>query len=257
MSTTRIAVRGDGRRARIARLEAGRFVGPRPVSVDGTRVRIALVGLCATLLAGDDVRIDIDVGRGVQLDLIEPSGMVAYDAKGARSSWAGTITVAEGSAVTWSCAPFVVAAGADTSRDFDIELGPRAALLMRETLVLGRSREVGGALRSRLRADHEGRPLLHEDLDLRDAAARAAPGILGDNRVLGTVALLGVTPPSLAGTHETTLAGPGGLARALAVEAHHTQDRLDDTWWRWHRVVAEASTGGAQEEPGPVTAPAA
>lgn len=227
----------DGR-VRLTTLRSSHFLSPRPLLVDGTRARIALVGLCATLLSGDDLRIEIDVGAGVDLELVEPAGTVAYNAKGGCASWSATITVAEGSSLIWAAASFVVSAGADVRRETKIILGDSAKVLFRETLIMGRSGESGGRLRAHLEAHDPHQPLLIEDLDLTDAETSALPGILGDNRVLATAVILGVRPEPSSNPHVTHLAGPGALARSLSTDAHLGQAVMEDTWRRWSALIS-------------------
>lgn len=232
--------------ARATVLQAGDHLRPRLLGIDGPRVRIALVGVCATLLAGDDLRLEVSVGRGVHLELVEPSGVVAYDARGGHQSWAADVHVATAGSLVWDAAPFVVAGGADVDRRTGIVLDDGAVALLSETLVLGRSGEEGGRLRSTMRCALAGRDLLIEELDLRSPELRKAPGILGDCRVLATAALLGDRPDERVSPPETPLAGPGSIARALAPHAHSTDEALRGTWDRWRSFVAS----GAAPEPG-------
>ncbi|WP_109471557.1 urease accessory protein UreD [Ornithinimicrobium cavernae] len=222
--------------AQVTRLATSTFVRPRVLGVRGDRVSVALVAACATLLAGDDLRLEIDVGPDSCLELIEPSGTVAYDCRGGRAHWSAVIRVAEGGRLLWPAAPFVVSHGADVHRSTQIELAPGGTVLMRETLVLGRSGEVGGSLRASLSATAGGAPLLVEDLDLTDDRRRSAPGVLGTARVLATVALLGAAPSETAHPHETLLAGPGALRRAVTQHAHDAEAALDPTWERWRQA---------------------
>lgn len=233
----RVAVDVAGGRARVTELTASPYVAPRLVELDSERVRIALVAVCATLLAGDHVRIDVRVGAGVRLELVEPTGTVAYDARGVETSWHATATVADRATLVWAGAPFVVADGASVNRRTTLDLDDGAAALVRELLVLGRSHETGGRLRAQARATHNHTPLLVEDIDLRDPDHRSVPGILGDTRVVGTVMLLGARPTTLTPPYETPLAGPGALARSLTSDAHLADHDLADAWNRWRKLL--------------------
>lgn len=241
----RIAVEIDRGRARLTRLDHGEFVAARLLSTDGPRVRVALLASCATLLAGDRVEVAIDVGAGVQLELVEPAGTVAYNARGGRASWEADITLADRATLHWRSAPFVVADGAHVDRSVTLHLAAEAQALTRDLLVLGRSRESGGAVRSRCRVDIDGDPLLVEDLDLTDLGFRTRPGIIGSHRTVATAMLLGATqsesattPTTLDGVElfESELAGPGALARALGRHAHAVDSALDLPWARWCRT---------------------
>ncbi|MER5442296.1 urease accessory protein UreD [Streptomyces sp. NPDC002790] len=243
---TRVRAELRGGRVALPVLEAGDTLVPRVLEVDGPRVRIALVGRRATLLAGDRVELDVSVGAGVRMDIVEPSGTVAYDARGRSSAWGARIDVAPGAALAWRAAPFVVADGAVVRRDLDVQLADGAVALLSELLVLGRSGQSGGALYARQRILHSGRSLLADDLDLRDARARARPGILGPNRVIGTVTLLGHRPASAPVSPAALLAGPGAMARVVAYDAHRAQPELDRWWHAWRRVLqAEGTLNGS------------
>lgn len=235
----RVVVDLDDGQARFVSLAASTYLMPRPLACDGPTARVALVGTYAMLLAGDDLRIEVVVDRGVSLEVVEPSGTVAYDARGGSARWSADVSVASGGRLVWDGAPFVVAHGADVARHTHVDLAGDAAMLLRETLVLGRTGEpTGGLLATTLRVSHDDHPLLVEDLDLRSPEQRTAPGILGGHRVLGTLALLGRWPAQTHGPYETELAGPGALARVVTSEAHIADDLLGETWQRWYDCLA-------------------
>ena len=160
---TRIGVHKAPGRARL-HLAAGP-ISPRVISCTATGARVALVATTALLLGGDHIEIGIDVGPGAWLDIVEIAGTVAYDAGGIASSWTVRARVADGGALIWAAEPFVVAGGANTLRSTVIDLVERAVAYVRETVVLGRTGEAGGAVRSRL------------------TVTRAAPRIPGNERV--------------------------------------------------------------------------
>ncbi|MFE6977068.1 urease accessory protein UreD [Streptomyces sp. NPDC057682] len=242
---TRVRAELHGGRVTLPDLQAGDTLVPRVLGVDGPRVRVALVGRRATLLADDRVELDITVGAGVRMEIVEPSGTVAYDAHGRKSSWEARIDVAPDASLAWRAAPFVVADGADVSRDLDVHLADSAVALLSELLVLGRSGQAGGALYARQRVRHAGHSLLADDLDLRDPRARARPGILGTHRVIGTVALLGTRPPSAPEPPAGVLAGPGAMARVVAHDAHRAQPELDRWWHAWCGLHAAGTCTGS------------
>ncbi|MHA6799469.1 urease accessory protein UreD [Bounagaea algeriensis] len=233
--------------ARAAVLRGGSYLRPLLLDIEGPCARIALVGVCATLLAGDDVQLDIEVGSGAHLELVEPSGVVAYDARGGHARWRASAHIAAGGSLIWHAAPFVVSDGADVQRRTELVLDDDARVLISETLVLGRSGEDGGRLHAQLRATRAHRELLVEELDLHSPELRAAPGLLGDARALTTVALLGVTPTELITSGETLIAGPGALARTLAQHAHTAEETLRSTWARWRSLVEPTASTSPQD----------
>ncbi|WP_432488061.1 urease accessory protein UreD [Kineococcus sp. SYSU DK018] len=222
-------------------------LAPRLLSRSRGGARVALVGARALLLAGDDVTLDVVVGAGCALELVEVAGTVAFDQRGGpAASWCVRVRLGEGARLTWHGEPFVVADGATAERRTDVDLARGAVALLRETLVLGRTGERGGALLARTRAHLDGRPLLVEDLDLRDAALRASPAVLGTARCLDTVTLLGARP---AGEEPDALhlQGPGALARSLTADAHASG--LGTTWRGWLAQLAPGRGGDEDRHP--------
>jgi urease accessory protein len=219
---TRIGVHAADGRARLTLTQGP--ISPRILRVTDNGARIGLVATQALLLGGDHVQLDIEVGPGAWLELVETAGTVAYDADGEGSSWTVSIHVADRGVLIWSGEPFVVSKGANVTRSTSIDLGVAAVACIRETLVLGRSAETGGAIRSTMSALHmpsHNQPptaMLREDLDLTDPDIRALPGLLGDARIIDTVSLLGIrapTEPPVAAGQRFDLDGAGSLARSL------------------------------------------
>ncbi|KRE36134.1 hypothetical protein ASG73_15925 [Janibacter sp. Soil728] len=233
----RVVVERVGGRTRITELVASQYLRPRLLGGDRELPRVALVANCASLLAGDDLHLDVRVGAGAHLELVEPSGTVAYNGRGGLARWSARVRVEEEARFVWGAAPFVIAQGAQVHRSTTLYLERGAVGLVRETLVLGRSGEQGGDLRSTLRADLEGRPLFVESLTLDDVRLSSSPAVLGSARVLDTVALLGLRPDELADPHETHLHGPGALRRELSEQAHLTEALVRPTWVRWRDLV--------------------
>jgi urease accessory protein len=153
----------------------------RAFRLDGTQV--ALVPEQAVLLADDRVEVQVRVGAGRVLEIIEPGGTVAYAMRGSSARWDVSVEVEEGGSLVWHGEPFVVSQGADVRRHLTLELGAASRVVLRETLVLGRSGEAPGRLVSRTDVRGDGVPVLVEELD-------AAVG-MGSHRVLDQVLCLG------------------------------------------------------------------
>lgn len=231
---TVVAVECDASGRHLAReLRPGAFLAPRPLLPCTGRTRIALVGTRAGLLAGDELSLRISVGPGARLELVEPAGLVAYDHRGGTSRWRARVDIAEGGELTWHGLPFVVSTGADVERSMDARLASGARMLWRDTLVLGRSGERGGRVRATTRVTYEGRDLLVEELDLTDPDVRELPGILGPNRVIGSVTALGATPAGPSHPYRMDLAGPGAQVRLLDTVAPAVEAELTAVWESW------------------------
>ena len=189
---------------------------PQVVASGGDRCRIGLLATTALLLGGDVVGLDVRVGAGARLDLFDVAGTVAYHGRGVPSAWHVRLVVAEGATLTYAGEPFVVGDGADVGRTLDVDLAPCSAAVVRDTVVLGRSGQVGGRLRSTTAVRIDGRAVLLEDQRLDPDDLRAAPGLLGAHRVLDTVVWLGgAVPEPTAATTYALVGGTGTLARWL------------------------------------------
>ncbi|MCX4790192.1 MULTISPECIES: urease accessory protein UreD [unclassified Streptomyces] len=231
---TVVSVERDGSGRHLAReLRPGAFLAPRPLLPSPDRLRIALVGIRAGLLTGDDLRLHISVGPGARLELVEPSGLVAYDHRGGSSTWRARVDIAEGGELRWNARPFVISTGACVERSMDIALAAGARMLWRDTLVLGRSGERGGSVRATTRATYDGHELLVEDLDLTDPELRELPGILGPNRIIGSVTALGTRPGGPPHPYRMELAGPGAQVRLLDTVTPALDAELATVWENW------------------------
>lgn len=188
------------------------------LSTTRTAARLCLVPEGALLLAGDRVEVVVEVGEGVQVELIETAGTVAYDMRGDLARWDVDVTIGDGGALVWAGKPFVVATGADVRRLTRVELGAGARLALQETLVLGRHGEAPGRLRQELDIGGPGGKVLVEELAFDGASP---PGILGGHRVLASVLALGVEiAAEAAPEHRYDFDGGGSWWRRLGHEAH-------------------------------------
>jgi len=227
-SLTRIEVTAAAGRARVDTAVTAATGAPalRPMllSSDPTSARLCLVPDGAVLLAGDALALEVSVGPGVRLTLVEPTGTVAYNMNGTAASWTADLTLRDGATLVWAGEPFVVAAGALVRRSTRVTLGEGARLALREAIVLGRHGErPGRGVVEWAAYDAGGRPLLVETLDLDDRAR--LPGILGGasgaSRVLGSVTGLGIdVPADEAPLGRLDLDRGGVLWRQLAGDTH-------------------------------------
>ena len=188
---------------------------PGPVGV----VRIALVAVGALLLAGDHVRIEVAISGPVRVEIIEAAGTVAYAMRGASARWDVDIALTGGASLHWYGEPFVVSADAAVTRSTAVRMEPGCTAELRESLVLGRHGEVGGALHTVTRAWVGDDLVLAEDLDL-SPETRTGWAIVGSARCLDTVTALGFRLPEAAQTMQ--LEGSGSIARRLVQEQHES-----------------------------------
>lgn len=231
--STRIAVAAAGPRARVD-LAVG-MLAPRVIERGPSSVLVAVAAAQMLLLDGDELVIEVDVGAGCTLEVEDVGGTVAYPGV---SSWRLAARIGEAGRLIWRGLPFVVASGARARRVTEIALSPGAAVLMRETVVLGRHGEKGGEILSELRIEQTEAPVLLEFLEAD--AAKPEVGVLGTNRVIDSVIAAGYQPP--AGAGDLVLETPGAIARNLGEDAHRSG--LDEVWESWRAALAETDPRG-------------
>ena len=214
-----------------------------PLVLRRTAEAVYVVGGAAGPLGGDVLELRIDVREGATLRLRTVAAAVALPGRdGQASVLSVTVSVAAGGRLEYLPEPTVAAAGARHRTDIRVDLAAGAALVLRDELILGRYGERGGALRTRLRADLAGAPLLRHELDVSGVDEMSlGPAVLAGRRTAGS--LLCVEPewaglpagemPSgtmLSGSGPDVavmpLAGPGVLVTALAGDALTLRQRL-------------------------------
>lgn len=201
----------------------GELVVPRLVARRGRSVDVALVAGHAMLLPGDDVRIRISVGEDCTLRLVDIGGLVVYGRPGElgdASQWHARVELATGAHLAWQGLPTVVTDAGHLTRSLTIVLAPDSSATLRETLVLGRTRERGGRIHSVTDASDSRGPLLRETL--RVDGHHPAPGILGTSRVMDSVIAIGDHPgiETVAGATTLELERGGTVLRYLGDDAH-------------------------------------
>jgi urease accessory protein len=187
---------------------------------DDAGAKVALMPEGALLLSGDAIAIDIFVGPGARLELVEPGGTVAYPMAGGKASWDVTIELAPAASLVWAAEPFVVSEGATVDRRTTIRLGMGACFASRETIVLGRYGEHSGSLRQVLDVTgHGGASLLREQFDVGPESSRL---LLGGTQTIGSILVVGRRLPAepCAWGTRFDLQGEGTMLRQLTTEAH-------------------------------------
>lgn len=233
-SATLIEVSAAPGRTSIQRLVPGEFLSGRPLWPNGSFARIALVATSMALLGGDHIDIVLRLGANAHVEIIEPTGMVAYDAAGAASSWNLDAALGPGAILVWRGAAFVAAAGSNVKRTTSLRLDRDARALIRESLVLGRSGETGIALSSSSRVVASGDELHVEQLVIEtDSAANV--GIVGTAKGIGTVSAFGYRPVDNGAIdpRRLDLAGDGAIWRTLEPSTHLIDGELDDRFRHW------------------------
>jgi urease accessory protein len=140
---------------------------------------LCLVGSAAGPLAGDDLRLSLDVHGDATL-----LAAGATIAQGGASSITTRVHVA--GRLHADPGPLIICAGARVDVRLDIALTGAASLDWSELLVLGRSGEPPGAATLRWNVTRDDTPLLRQHTDLTDPDLLAWPGLLRGARVMAT-----------------------------------------------------------------------
>lgn len=237
-TTTRIeigCVAGPDGRTRVVRLSASGLLRARvlPAGAGGV-ARVALVQTAASLLSGDRVALAVTAGEGCRLELVEVAGMIAHDVRGGDGAALDvSVTLAEGARVAWLGQPLTLCAGCDLQRTTRASLADGAALLWRDTLILGRAGETAGRLVSSTDIQHNGVELHVEQLDTGDRELLSSCVVAGAGaRTLDTLAIYGER-----GDEGLQLASAGTLLALPAASLTTTAARLDPLQRRWSETL--------------------
>ena len=184
--------------------------------------------------------VEVEVGAGAALELVTNAATLAYPAASAARHRL-RVRLGEGARFAWRPAPLILAAGCDLESRIELELAAGAAAFTRELVVLGRAGELPGSYRSVLRCELDGRPLLHEAVEIGEVHASSA--VLGGAAAFASLALLGLEAPGPAGAGELDLDGPGRVLRALAAGSAELEARIARVEARWVDVVRTRDAG--------------
>lgn len=230
-----ISPRGD----RVSCVLAGELVIPRVIRRHARCVDIALVAGRAMLLPGDEVQMDITVGDGCTLNLVDIGGLVVYGRVGedAPSHWHIRIVVGTDAHLTWDGLPTVITDAGRLTRSLTVSLGRGSSSTVRETLVLGRAQEHGGHVTTSADIVDSAGPILRETLAV--SGLEPVPGVLGSHRVVDSILAFGDRRPlaEVDGAVRLDLDRGGTVLRHLGDAAHLSP--LGDAWREDARSVAE------------------
>lgn len=189
-------------------------VGLRPLAPVGALARVALVQTSACLVAGDDVAIEVEVGPGASLEIVELSATLAHPVPAARPgiTQAARIEVGAGGRLLWLARPLILAAGTRLQRRADVAMAHGARALLGDTVIFGREGEGPGVATLRVRITRDGRAVLADAVATGDPAVLRSAAVAGRAHVLAALTLAGLAAPEPApagalrlGERDTTL----------------------------------------------------
>ncbi len=183
---------------------------------------LQLVSSAASMLEGDQLRVEIDLGPGCALAVRSVAAQLAFPCLGEGTTrWCVNARLGSGARLDWAPEPLVACGRSRHRSTVSIDLAEDAALLWRDELLLGRFGEpvesVG--VRSELRIRRSGRPVLHDGL-ATDLPGSLGPAVLGGARYLGTIVDLGADALSADGDPPAMqIAGGGTMLRLVGADA--------------------------------------
>jgi urease accessory protein len=219
---------------------------------------VHLVSTGAGPLAGDELRLDLDVAAGTTLEVRSVASTLVLPGAPPGSHSSGSITgestmvinarVGPGATLRFAPEPTVLAAGCSHRMVVRLSLAAGASAYWREEIVFGRHGERPGRCHSRFDAVIDGTPLLRQELVVGDPSVDRSPAVYGDARCVGSVLVAGPDHDAGAvrrgnpggggdekaehravigeGWAALPLAGPGVLVSALAPDAVELRRRL-------------------------------
>lgn len=250
----RVRAEGDGRGGtRLVVLRSAPPLSLRRTGPPGAGPMVVhVVGSAAGPLAGDELRLVVEVGPEADLTVRTVAASVALDGRGASPSTLTVTARVEGRGrLRYEPAPLILSRAARHRVSTDIELAEDADVRWREEVVLGRHGEGPGSLELDLRADVAGRPLLRQQLVVGGRHGWDGPAVLGGavsfGALLAAGSAYGGAGPGRSGDDgrgrwaRLPLDGPGVLATVLSAERRPLGRRLEAVL-----VGAGGDPGGAR-----------
>jgi len=253
-ATARIVAEADGRGG--TRLAVLRGESPLLLRRTGPRsgagcVTVHLVGGAAGPLPGDELRLDVEVGPGAQLDVHSVAASLALPGRPgtAASRLEVYAAVAAGAKLRWLPEPLIAAAGCRHVARTDVRVAAGGTLVWREDLVCGRHGEPSGSVHCDVTIRYADATLYRHELAVgpdapgwsgaavlgSSGAAQSvdsgARGLGGGGRAVGSMIFAGNDLPAaevLGGDAVIMpLAGPGMLATAVGADIRQVRAALD------------------------------
>lgn len=233
----RLVARADGRGGTVL----AELRGETPLLLRQTPARdgvatVHVVGGAAGPLAGDDLRLEIEVGPAAAVRVHTVAASVALPGRpGAVSRMAVRAVVQAGAALYWLPEQLVAAAGCAHLAESRVELAAGASLRWRDELICGRYGEAPGGAVVHTQVDYAGRPLLRQSLAVGpQAPGWAGPAVLGGAPATGSLLVVDSSRPAEraevradgAVARLPLAGGPATLWTATAPDAHTLREHL-------------------------------
>ncbi|WP_328374163.1 urease accessory protein UreD [Micromonospora zamorensis] len=231
----RLVARADGRGGTVlVELHGETPLLLRQTPADGVVATVHLVGGAAGPLAGDDLRLEIEVGPGAAVRVHTVAASIALPGRpGAVSRMVVSAVVHAGATLHWLPEQLVAAAGCAHFAESRVAVAAGASLRWRDELICGRYGEAPGGAVVHTQVDYAGRPLLRQSLAVGPRAPGwAGPAVLGGAPATGSLLVVDPSRPADPAAVDGTVArlplagGPATLWTATAPDAHTLRAHL-------------------------------
>jgi urease accessory protein len=183
-----------------------------------------MVGSGASPVGEDHIRVRVEVGAGVTASVRSVAATVVYAARGAGTRWDTEIHVADGGRLDWRPEPVILTEHARHDVHTSVHVAAGADVTLDEVLVLGRSGEDAGALRSTLAASIDGAPVLLTSFDTAQPAWSGPAGTGGSRDVAHRLRLGGDDPPAPSPSRGAARLEPAAGCRLAVATADDVAD---------------------------------
>ena len=177
-----------------------------------------LGGSGASPVGEDHIRVSVDVGPGVRATVRSVAATVVYAARGAGTRWDTEVHVAQGAHLDWRPEPVILTERARHTATTTVHVAEGAELTLDDVLVLGRTGEAPGTLRSTLDVRLAGEQVLLTSIDTSLPGWAGPAGVHGATVVANRLRLGAEEPTSEAAVPDAALLRPVPGCR-LAVAA--------------------------------------
>lgn len=204
-------------------------------TVRGDALELLLVGSAASLLEGDDLRLDISVSGAAPVVVRSVAAQVAHPCpNGGATRQEIRVNLSGGARLFWSVEPLIVSGGADHTNALSVDTDGESAAVVVDSVLLGRTNEdpASAILRAHMMCRSSGEYVFEDGLDTSLSASHGPAGLHGRRYVSSLVALgwrPRAQPPGA-----MPLAGNGVVFRSLSVDAAEATRAMSDTgaaWW--------------------------
>jgi urease accessory protein len=200
-----------------------------PIGLRWTRDAIYLVGTAQSLLAEDELLLEVVVRKGATLCLRSAAASIAYASSNARLTV--SCSVESGGVLDWQPEPLIATHRCNATVRAEIALANGAGLRWNEEVILGRYEEPAGDLDLTVSVDHDGGPLLRHQLLVGSAAPGwNGPATLAGHRAVGYRVIAGTCARPAAASGEgwavLELDGPGAVITVVAHDQAELRRRL-------------------------------